>query len=510
MGAVLAVYSNVYGNTFLFDDEFLIQKNKFLTSLEFLPNIFSTSSTAGFGGTDSFFRPLQIFLYLLVVQLFGLSTAAFHGLNIFLHIINAGLVFMLAQRFGVPRVPAFFAALIWAVHPLHTEAVTYMSATADPLYTGFVLIGVLLWGRAGKANIVPMACFILGLLSKETAIVFPALVCVLLFFENAERCRLKTYFQTWPCWAVAFGYLIARATFLDFDDSYAFYQEENPYTQHIHLRVFTFLSTLVDYARLLFVPTDLHMDRIMKVPASFFMPKVLAGAGILFAWATLCLFFFRQKKEKVFLPLVLAGAWFLAAYFPHSGIVVPVNALILEHWMYLPSMGLVIGGALLLVHLPQYGQGVSRELLCTLALLAAGAFSVMTWEQNKIWQSPLTFYPHILKFETGSARVFNNLAMAYEDVGRVVEAEETYRKAIAAWDVYPQTHYNLGNLMLRKGETEGAVWHYQRALELNKRFDRAAHMLEQIYRAQGEVVRADEYKKILDDLGFRPINLKEK
>lgn len=499
--AVVLAYANVYGNAFLFDDEFLIQKNKFLSSFSFLPEIFSSSSTAGFGGVDSFFRPLQIFLYLVVVQFFGLNTAAFHALNVALHAGNAVLVFLLCQRFGLPRAGAFFAALIWALHPVHTEAVTYMSATADPLYSAFMLLGLLLWKLENrKALLQTLACFCLGLLSKETAIVFPALLCVLIFFENEKRWSLKTYLPTWPFWALAALYLLARATVLNFDDSYNFYVEENAYTQNIHLRIFTFFATLVDYARMLFLPLDLRMDRLMAVPTSLFQPKVFPGFMAVLAWLALLGTFFKTKQARFLLPAVFAGAWFLAAYFPKTGILVPMNALILEHWLYMPLIGLIAGAGLCITRITGYGQGVSRELCGALCLLIAGTLGVLTFQQNKVWENPLTFYPHILKYETGSARVYNNLAMAQEEVGRSAEAEETYRKAIAVWDVYPQTHYNLGNLLLKRGDAVEAIWHYQRALELNKNFAYAARMLEQIFRAQGDVTRADEYKKILEDM----------
>src|SRR5690242_11580071 len=83
--AVLAAYANVYGNGFLLDDEFLLQKNRFVADAEYFWRIFASSSTMGAGGTDSFYRPMQTLAYFVVVQLFGLSIPALHFLNVSLH-----------------------------------------------------------------------------------------------------------------------------------------------------------------------------------------------------------------------------------------------------------------------------------------------------------------------------------------------------------------------------------------------------------------------------------------
>ncbi len=125
---VLFSYANVYGNAFLFDDEFLILRNHFLDAFANLEAIFTSSSTAGAGFSDSFFRPMQQLAYLIVVQAFGREPWAFHALNVGLHVANSLLLYRLARRLGLSPAAAVAGAALWAAHPLHVEAITYMSA----------------------------------------------------------------------------------------------------------------------------------------------------------------------------------------------------------------------------------------------------------------------------------------------------------------------------------------------------------------------------------------------
>src|SRR5580704_14195827 len=140
--AVLAAYGNVYDNAFLYDDESLILKNTFLQDWHSIGAIFSTSITAGANMPGGFYRPLQIFLYLLIYQFAGPSTFAFHALNISLHAANACLVYVLGRRLRFRKLAVFLGALLWAMHPVHTEIIAYISGAADPLYVFFCLLGL--------------------------------------------------------------------------------------------------------------------------------------------------------------------------------------------------------------------------------------------------------------------------------------------------------------------------------------------------------------------------------
>jgi tetratricopeptide (TPR) repeat protein len=486
---VFLVYANVYSFQFLYDDEFLIQHNTLLRSLSGLWRSFLTSSTGGSGGADNFYRPLQGALYTVVFTLFGLSTAAFHVLNIALHAANAVLIWTLGRRLGFSPRAAWIGAVIWAVHPLHTEAVTYMSATADPLYTFFVLLGLLLIAPAFKARDLALACliFLLGLLSKEAAIVFPALAVVVrgYLLPPERRWHWRPYLVTLPFWLLAAAYLLARKTFLNFDNTFDFYKTANVYTENWWVRLYTFMATLPSYLELLFWPHGQHMDRAFPVFVNFWLAPVLIGAVILTIAALVCGWEAATGRSKRSLVIF----WFAAAHVPHTGVLLPVNSFFLEHWMYLPSIALfwAIGHTLATRVPAKIGSALTAVIVLSL--------SVATWKQNKVWADPITFYENILSYGPRVARVQNNLAMAYSDAGRDDDAIQHYQEAIRLEDIYPQTHHNLALAYLRQGKVAEARAEFERALRLKPDFFPSLHALAELSRQLGDLNKAKEYEE---------------
>jgi tetratricopeptide (TPR) repeat protein len=168
-------------------------------------------------------------------------------------------------------------------------------------------------------------------------------------------------------------------------------------------------------------------------------------------------------------------AWFFIAYAPCTGIIIPVNAIFLEHWMYLPAAGLFIGVAEGTARLLRHETAKAAAII--LSAVTVLCFGMFTLQQNALWRDPITFYSHILNYEEGSGRLHNNLAMAYDDVGRDDLAMEHYQKAIALEDHYAQTHYNLGRLYLKMGRLEEAKAEMHKALAIDPGFYRASEIL---------------------------------
>ncbi len=489
--AVFVVYANVYENAFLYDDEFLILRNEAIRSLSGLWTIFTLSSTGGAGSVDNFYRPMQGFLYLIVYGLGGESLFGFHFLNILLHALNAVLVFGLGLKLGLDRRACFFAALIWCVHPVHTEAVTYMSATADPLYALFVMLSLVIglpdfrgWRVLGSC-----LCFVLALMSKESAIVTPALAMVCLWLIAPRRWNWRSYLRTIPLWVVAALYMIARSTILDFNRTFDFYQKPNFYTENIWYRIFTALATLPEYKSLLIWPAELHIDRTFPVFVSFLtLPVVLGFAMILtgLLWAV-----WSYRRGRLGLPW--GFAWFGAAHAPHTGILVAVNALVLEHWMYLPSVGLFLGASASLV--PRLKSPSTRYLTGFLFAAAVIALGTRTWQQNKMWADPVSFYSHIIHFSPDVPRVHNNLGMALADLGRFDEAIHEYKETIRLSAGLPQPYHNLAQLYFSRGDVHEAQEYYEKALEQDPHFFYSAFALSEIWRSRGNMEFADKYRK---------------
>lgn len=472
--AICLSYSNNLHNSFVWDDEFLIQKNSYLSSFSYLSKMMVSNSTAGFGGQDSFYRPTQNIYYLFINQLFGQSEVAFHIGNILLHTLNALLIFLLLLKIFKQPLMAFSASLLWGTHPAHVEAITYISGTADPMGTLFFLCSALALplGKI-KSNIpgylLSVLFFVLALLSKEALIVTPALLTLILFLKTEKKWHIKSYLPTLSFWAIALFYLILRKTLLNFDKTFSFYKKTNIYTENISYRVYTYLATLPEYLKILFYPTDLRMERDFPVFTSLLQPPVWIGLTLLLLSLLFSIILIRKYNN---FTALFCWLWFFGAFVPMNGILLPVNSFILEHWLYLSSISIFIalGFAVESLYKKNHFLAYACLLVCTSTLI------FLTRANNKIWKTPISFYSHILKYSEGSARVHNNIAMAYSSNKSWDLAIHHYTTAIKLSDIYPQTHHNLARAYIQTGQYDKALKQLNRALEIRPSFSHSLQL----------------------------------
>jgi len=274
--AIFAVYFNIYDNAFVFDDDTLIATNDYLRGWGHIGDILTGATTDGAHLSHGNYRPLQILLYLLLFNLGGGSVFLFHLLNTSLHAANTCLVYRLGTKLNFMPWPTFLAALTWGVHPIHTEAITYMSGTADLLFAFFCLLALVIllpsFTSRNIFNVIPL--FLLGLLSKETAVMFPLLVMACLYLTHPQRFRVRTYMRTWPLWVITIVYFIWRLNDSSFSGPQSFAHDytspplaDKLYIENLAYRIYTFMATLPAYLSLIVNPVDLHFERVFPVYA---------------------------------------------------------------------------------------------------------------------------------------------------------------------------------------------------------------------------------------------------
>jgi tetratricopeptide (TPR) repeat protein len=506
---ILAAYGNIFDNVFLYDDISLIRNNTYLRGWSHIGDILTSSTNSGAQMAGGYYRPLQILLYLVAFHLGDGSTFWFHLLNLSLHTANICFVYRLGTKLGFKPWGVFLAALVWGLHPLHTEAVTYMSATADPLFAFFCLLAIIILlpdiSPHKILRIIPL--FLLGLFSKETMAMFPLLVMASLFLTSPQRLNIRTYFRTWPLWIIALIYTARRlhannlfgpqlvTYFSAFPDS----TPEKMYSDHAIIRGYTFLATLPGYLKLLAWPTGLHMERAFSVYKDPWDAVVMAGAGICILAAALIIHSCRSNRR---IEMSWGLLWFATAYVPDSGILVPANTIFLEHWMYLPSVGLFLGIAETLEQLLQNRSRPFAFACSAAALMFVGVLSVKTYAQNTIWHDPVSFYGNIFKFGETSAMAHSNLVVYYSDEGDYAAAIEQFKQALAVSDTLAETHQNLAATYMRMPDhaehMQQIMQNYNRALEIDPNFYFAARALGDIYGKLGDQDKAKYYNDRAD------------
>jgi len=497
--AGLLVYADSLFNKMFWDDYDFILKNVFVHDWHFFSQYFSQNIIAGVGQLSNYWRPALLFVFSIEWHLWHNAVFGYHAVNTLIHILNAVLLFHFLAKLINQRFVAFFVAMIFLLHPVQTEAVAYVNSLGDSLSVLFMLLSGLLYvmyveiapGEKGRAKFLLLAVvgYILALMSKETGIVLSALLFVADFLLLDKSAGIKKKItsvlrRTWVFFAITIGYLILRATALNFDNSFNFYKEQTAYATSYFVRLLTFFGVLVQYLKLAFAPIHLVYERSTPVITSLFSPMTIIGG--LLAISLLIIAVACYKKY----PIVSFGLlWFFIGLAPTSNVLVPINGIMYEHWLYFPLAGLFLA---LIWPLWKISQTKGRLLPSALTLLLVVClifFGVRTIIRNRDWKDPFTFYNLTLKSNPKDLKVLNNLAVDYSKAGQCDKAIPIYNRAIgisADSDLYS----NLGNCYTNLFQFDKAIESYKKSLEKNPKSYYAYSALYGVYLNQKDYPNA--------------------
>ncbi len=506
------VYANSFNNGFFWDDDDLITNNVFVQRFDIV-KFFTKNEIAGVGQVSNYWRPLLLVSFAIDYKLWGLHPIGFHLTNTLLHVSNAWLLFLIFGFLISSRlnrregwVLSFLAALLFLIHPLQTEAVTYVSGRGDPLSTLFSLLSIgayIVFREKNKvwSYVLAIVFLIAGLLMKEQVVFLPLLFVLLEFVfyreDNIKKSALSWLRSLWPFFAVSVIYVILRLTIFNFNDLLSGVDGQvGDYSQaNVWQRVLTFSSVMLSYFKLLFIPTGLHMAREVETVKSVLSWPV--GIFLFLVIGLSCLSFKLWKKEKL---IAFGLLWFAVILLPRTNIIA-INRPMYEHWLYLPMFGfwLAVLSIFCLFHESLRSikaKNVFKVFCIVIFSFFIFLFSSLTVLRNIDWRDPITFYEKNLSYTPNNYIQLNNLAMAYADVGRNSDAIETYRKSLAIADIYPQVHHNLANSLAAIGSSTEAEAEYRRAIEMSPEFYQAYINLITILVGEG---RIDDAKQVLGE-----------
>ncbi len=532
-----SVYAFNLNNPLFWDDTDWIVNNKFVHSIS-LDNArywFSHDILAGIGQSSNYYRPFLLFTFAFNHALGGDNPVGYHLLSNALHIINAVLIFLILFSVLKNKFISFWTSLIWLVHPLQTEAVTYVSGRGDPLNVFFMLLVLWLITRQdlfkqvlpGK-NLLSIGCLVLALLSRETAVIFPFLLMVFYIsfiydprFDPAiPKGRtflrsLKTAFiKALPYCGIVFVYGILRLTILNFENTLNFYSQTNVYTESFMVRMYTFLNVLWVYAGLMILPLWQHMERSVTIYTYFWnLPTILSFFMLATVFGILRYLYKKLPTPHSPLPTphspltttnfqawFFAVGWFFVNLVMTSGIT-PINAQLYEHWLYLALLGPLVWVIYYLCGIFNSGGKIIRVFVILFLVSVSIFFAALSIKRNILWGDPIKFFENIIKYEPDSARINNNLGYLYYDKGDKNKAGEYYQKAIeTTGNSFPQPYFNLGAILQEKGDIRGAIVLFEKAIELDPNFSYPYPNLSVIYASQGDLVKATQYLEKLKEL----------
>ena len=452
----IAVYANSISGKFIWDDELLIENNAYVAHWSGIPKIFTSDWGAGAGTKYTFYRPLTTLTFLLNYRLCRLDPRGYHLATVMLHILASLALYWFIQCLSGDRLLSFIASALYVTHPIHTEAVAYISGRVDSLAALFMLLAFAFYIKylarsRPAAYLLAVLSFALAMLSKESAIIFPALL-LLFHFSFRKKVRPAAFM---PFLGVAAFYAAARL-FLP-----GSVRLDIPNPGEALGRLPGFFAAIPAYVRLLFFPFGLHMEYGDKI-FLFTDRKVilrLALAGSLLAYALS-----RRKKHAL---LFFSTLWFFIALLPVSNIY-PVAFYMAEHYLYVPSIGFFI--ILASVFSALFRMRNFKIAGAVLLFVLLGFYSCLTIRQNNYWKEPIAFYEKTLEFAPESWRIHHDLAVAYGKAGKTDKAVAAFKKAILCKSDFAVAHKNLALLYRDIGLRDEAIASLEKAIEIDPGF----------------------------------------
>lgn len=488
----LGIYANSFQNEFIWDDDDSIVNNAYIKDFSYFPKYFSENLIAGSGQITNYWRPVLLISFAIDYKIFGLNPFGYHLSNTFIHILVAILGFFLIYNLSQKKfLLSYFASLLFLVHPLQTEAITYIAGRADPLSSVFALLTLIFYINFRKKGskkylAFSLGAFLLALLTKEQSILLPALILLIeiCFFTNKNNWRqnikIPIYF-----FGISLIYFLSRISFLNFNDILGGANYLENYNISLFGRLLTFTWVMIKYLSLLFIPKNLHMAYEIEPITSILSPSVFIFIAALVLVAFIIYKTWRENKLISFGYL-----WFIIILLPRTNII-SINRPLYEHWLYLPMLGFWLGTLALIIYLFKKfknvkWQKISLKALIIIVIIFAAGLSYLTILRNRDWRDPITFYEKNLKYTPNSYIQKNNLGMAYAKTKKHQEAIKQYQESLEIIDFYPQVHSNLANSLLALGEFEEAEKEYQKALAIDDGFILPYESLINIYLTKGD------------------------
>jgi Flp pilus assembly protein TadD len=460
---LFALAALVYANTllatgFIRDDQYIILGNTLIRHWSLLPKLLANGYWEGALGASApvqEYRPVLMLTYFLNHQLGGLAPWSYHLVNVLLHALAVVLLFKLLRRRLEAPASAIVASL-FAVLPIHAEAVAYLAGRSESLVLVFLLASWLEFdaGRARRG----LGFYVLALLSKEQAVLFPALLAL------DDWIRLGTRPWDRPRRAAYAGLAVSTVACI----SLRFAVLENPFHggfdyfagkgvlvrlltvscfwwRHYMVPMATGLDLRADYSRP-FYPDASPADWVAWCAALSW-----AGLAVAAAWGA-----WKRRAWSLWLWL------FFLPLLPTSHLIIRLDTIGAERFLYMPSIVFcaLLGAALL--RAPRRARAAFIAALLAFYALAAAA-------RSRVWRSERSYSEAAVRENPFSAGARSMLGIALLAEGREAEGVLEWRKAIELNARHPSAHFNLAKLCLEKGRLGDAQRHLANAMASDPR-----------------------------------------
>ena len=547
------VYANTLNNGFVLDDDVVFLKNQFVQNgVQGIPDILSHGFLYGFNQkNDQSYRPLVLINYAIFHSILGNNAKAFHLLNVLYFIICCLLLFYWLSQISELSIIAFWASLLFALHPIHTEVVANIKGTDELLHFIFAMLTLIYfwkYAQRGEAKQIYLALLFFGLalLCKEIALTLLFIAPISLYFFKEENIASIAK-RSWPLAIVVVAYFLVRNAILD---TVAFEEQmkvinngiaaANSYPEQLATTIFIFS----EYIKLLFFPHPLAWDysyphfpivgfnhwRVFATVITFSLALIGAIKGL--------------KRGNVYSFLFF---FFCASFALTSNFIILIGSTLGERFLFFPSIAFVIFIPMIVNKAgDSFNLKTKQSKLFVIAILGIISilFFLKTIDRNKDWESNSTLFAAGVKATPNNSRAqaamgsvyreiaeqnsnpqlkqknfklaathykmsvellhdnsnaWYNLGVTYMGMGNTAMAKQAFEETIQLEPSYLNALNNLGVLYFNEKDFSQAESYFKRCLEFNVNFQNAYANLGAVYHNQGQYEMARQfYQKALE------------
>lgn len=494
------VYLNTLGNGFVFDDNDQVLGNPWIRDLKFIPKIFTTSVWAfkpEYSRGGNYYRPLMHVFYMLGYAISGLRPWGYHLINILFHVCSSVLVFLLAtllirdkavvsKGLSIP----LMAAVIFAVHPIHTEAVAWVAGIPDLSYSFFSLLSLYLYirseNRFNRYYFISVSAFFVGTLCKEPALTIVALLIAYDLLLNKNKAGPSFLFKRYiPFILAASIYFGIRYFVLS-----GMVPARGGHSEYGLYDLFVILGT---YLGLLLLPYKMQIIYSFRPVESLLEMRMLVALLVIASTTALYYFWFRKDRLALFcllfIMIPLTPSFYLTAI---SG-----PSLLAERYLYLPSVGYAV---LLSLFISRMWDSKATVAAVPAFLVLTVLFSAGTINRNADWKDDFSLWSDMLKKSPENATAHDNLGSVYEKRGQYGLAEAEFLAALKGYPIEADAYKNLGITYKMMGRLDESISAYEEFLKVKPGDADAHNDLGTVYIKKDDLKRAKEQFQIAASL----------
>jgi len=480
----LSVYSPVFHGGFLnWDDDRYVMDNPAIRNLspESIGHIFSST-------TLNSYNPLVILSFAVEYKFSGLNPATFHVVNLIIHLINSLFVFWLIFLVSKNNLVSLFTALLFSVHPLHVEAVAWIAARKEVLYSFFYLASIIsyLYYRKNECKpvylIISLLLFLLSVLSKPVAVTLPAILILLDWYLDGkfELKNLKNKIG-YIALAVAFGIV----TYFTFNKGGAVGSKFDAMDS-----ILIFFHSLLFYIYKLFVPVMLSPVYAFPVKEGGWLPWIYIISPLIVAAIAILIL-----KTKRYRRILLFGTvFFLMTILPVSNIIPVKNtSLVFDRFTYIPYIGLFFIFCVILSEIYTKGKVKIQDLRTWIAVSVISVvlvLSYLSYEYAMAWSNAISLRTDMIEKYPDNAFAYFWRGDIYYKSRDYARALDDFNTAIRLDSTDADFFNGRGNVYRDQNIYDLAIADYDRCFRLNPQFSIAYNNLGILYTNKGNYAEA--------------------